>query len=41
MARARRPLVALIVLVLLLAVGYGIRAARSDGHPQPTMSTSR
>ncbi|HJQ44069.1 MAG TPA: hypothetical protein VJ831_13355 [Jatrophihabitantaceae bacterium] len=31
--RVRRPLIALIVLVAALAVGYGVRAARSDGIP--------
>lgn len=34
--RIRRPLLALIVLVVALAVGYGIRAARSDGRTPPT-----
>jgi hypothetical protein len=31
--RIRRPLLALLVLVLALAIGYGIRAVRSDGAP--------
>jgi ribonuclease T1 len=36
--RARRPLIALIVLVVALAVGYGVRALRSDhdASPAPT-----
>jgi hypothetical protein len=35
--RIRRPLLALIVLVLALAIGYGIRATRSDGaSPRPS-----
>jgi hypothetical protein len=31
--RIRRPLLALLVLVVALLIGYGIRAARSDGAP--------
>jgi hypothetical protein len=34
--RIRRPLLALLVLVVALVVGYGIRAARSDGAPRPS-----
>jgi hypothetical protein len=33
--RIRRPLLALLVLVVALVIGYGIRAARSDGVPPP------
>jgi hypothetical protein len=40
MARARRPLLALIVLVLLLAIGYGLRAARSDDEPTPPSASN-
>lgn len=35
--RVRRPLLALIALVLALAVGYAVNAARSD-HPAPRHS---
>lgn len=34
-ARPRRPLIALIALVIALAVGYSVRAARSDGDGSP------
>lgn len=36
--RTRRPLLALVVLVVALVVGYSVRAARSDGAgpPRPT-----
>ncbi len=37
---ARRPLVALIVLVVALAVGYSVRAARSDGPGAPQRPTT-
>jgi hypothetical protein len=42
-ARVRRPLIALIALVLALVIGYTVRAAHSDDghHPQPTRSSSR
>jgi hypothetical protein len=32
--RARRPLVALLALVIALLIGYGVRACRSDGAPR-------
>jgi hypothetical protein len=39
----RRPLLALIVLVLALVIGYTVRALESDHggghHPQPTRTT--
>jgi guanyl-specific ribonuclease Sa len=40
--RVRRPLLALIALVLALAVGYGVKAARSgdDTMPRPADTTS-
>jgi ribonuclease T1 len=40
--RVRRPLLALIALVLALAIGYGVNAARSgdDTKPGPTATTS-
>jgi hypothetical protein len=40
--RIRRPLLALLALVLALVIGYAIRAARSDGAParSPTTQTS-
>ena len=44
--RVRRPLLALIVLVVVLAVGYGVRALDDHGGhpparltPQPSSST--
>jgi ribonuclease T1 len=37
--RVRRPLLALIALVLALAVGYAVKAARSDG-PAPRHSAT-
>ena len=41
MPRVRRPLLALIALVVALAVGYGIRAARSDdSSPRPSATQS-
>lgn len=42
MPRVRRPLLALIALVLALAVGYGVKAARSgdDTKPRPADTTS-
>lgn len=41
-SRARRPLIALIVLVALLAIGYGVRAVRSgDEHRAPVTSSGR
>jgi hypothetical protein len=38
----RRPLIALVILILLLLVGYLDRAAHHGGHdsPQPRPSTS-
>jgi hypothetical protein len=30
--RVRRPLLALVVLIVALAVGYGVRAAHSHGQ---------
>ena len=39
MPRVRRPLLALIALVLALAVGYAIKAARSD-EPTPRHSAT-
>jgi hypothetical protein len=40
--RVRRPLIALIALVLALVIGYTVRAVQSDDghHPQPTRSSS-
>jgi len=39
--RMRRPLVALLILVAALGIGYGVRAARDDApHPAPTMTTT-
>jgi hypothetical protein len=44
-ARIRRPLLALIALVLALVIGYTIKAVNSDDHgpsrPHPTQSVSR
>ncbi|WP_338185236.1 hypothetical protein [Jatrophihabitans sp.] len=40
MPRIRRPLLALVVLVAALAIGYGVRAAHHDGQHTPTPSTS-
>ena len=42
MPRVRRPLLALIALVLALAIGYGVNAARSgdDTKPGPAATTS-
>ena len=43
LTRARRPLVALVVLVAALAIGYAIRAGESGGghpHPSPTSGTA-
>jgi ribonuclease T1 len=37
--RVRRPLLALIALVVALAVGYAVKAAQSD-HPAPRHSTT-
>ena len=39
MPRVRRPLLALIALVLALAIGYAIKAARSD-DPTPRQSAT-
>ena len=39
MPRVRRPLLALIALVLALAVGYAVKAARSD-NPTPRHSAT-
>jgi hypothetical protein len=38
----RRPLIALVILILLLVIGYLDRAAHHGGHdgPQPRPSTS-
>ena len=39
MPRVRRPLLALIALVLALAVGYGIKAAQSgNSSPRPSVT---
>lgn len=43
LSRVRRPLLALIALVVALAIGYGVKAARSDDsspHPSTTSTTS-
>ena len=45
-ARIRRPLIALVALVLALIIGYTVRALNSHdngGHPspQPTQSSTR
>jgi hypothetical protein len=39
--RVRRPLLALLVLLVAFGIGYGVRAARSDtpAHP-PSVSTT-
>jgi len=40
--RVRRPLLALIALILALVIGYTVRALQSDhdgSHPQPTRTT--
>jgi hypothetical protein len=47
--RVRRPLIALVVLVLALVIGYTVRAVRSDDDhgtvpsrsPHPSVSQSR
>ena len=42
--RMRRPLIALIALVLALVIGYTVRAVSSDDHdphPSPSVSVSR
>jgi ribonuclease T1 len=41
-ALRRRPLLALIILILLLVVGYVVRALPDSGHssPKPTVSSS-
>jgi hypothetical protein len=36
--RIRRPLIALIVLVVALLIGYAVRASRSDGLTPPPRS---
>jgi hypothetical protein len=36
--RIRRPLIALIVLVVALLIGYAVRASRSDSAPPPSYS---
>ena len=41
--RARRPLLALVALVLALVVGYAVRAADSGtgpSHPTPTTTST-
>jgi hypothetical protein len=38
--RIRRPLIALIVLVVALLIGYAVRAARSDGATPPAPVTT-
>jgi hypothetical protein len=38
--RVRRPLIALVVLVVALGVGYGIKAARADPPQRPPASTN-
>jgi ribonuclease T1 len=38
--RVRRPLLALIALVLALAIGYGVNAARSGHDPKPGPSAT-
>jgi hypothetical protein len=35
-ARIRRPLVALIVLIAALAIGYSVRALHNDDDPAPS-----
>ena len=34
--RIRRPLIALVALVAALAIGYGVKAARSEPPPLPS-----
>jgi hypothetical protein len=45
MRRVRRPLIALVILVLALVIGYTVRALRSDGDgstaPSPSVSQTR
>ena len=38
--RVRRPLLALIVLVLALIIGYTVQALHSDDHPAPSAPPS-
>jgi hypothetical protein len=44
-ARIRRPLIALVVLIVALVIGYTVRALHDDGHsaptPAPSLSRSR
>lgn len=36
----RRPLIALVALVLALVVGYTVRAVHDDDHPHPRPGVS-
>jgi hypothetical protein len=38
-ARVRRPLIALIVLIVALVIGYSVRALQSDHDPAPSRSS--
>jgi ribonuclease T1 len=38
--RVRRPLIALVVLLVALAVGYAVRASRSDAPARPIRTVS-
>ncbi|MEO6884782.1 MAG: ribonuclease domain-containing protein [Jatrophihabitantaceae bacterium] len=40
MPRVRRPLLALIALILALLIGYGVNALRSHDDPSPTPSAT-
>ena len=39
-ARIRRPLIALVVLVVALVIGYTVRALHDDDHPAPSPAPS-
>ena len=38
MPRVRRPLIALVILVLVLVIGYTVRAVRQEHHDHPAPS---
>ena len=39
--RVRRPLIALLALVIALAIGYGVRAAQHHSAPRPAPVVTR